>query len=184
MVYATSSNKGFPFLETFSLNKRLKQFGGKGYNAAFDEVHQLHERAVFKPINVKDLTQLEHKRAMESLIFLGEKQDERIKARACANGSTQRKYINKEDSASPIATESILMTAAIEAEEGRDIISADIPNAFVQTDTEVNSTEKMMMKIRGPLVDMLTKLDPELYVIEANNNKVLYVTKSYHNGLW
>jgi hypothetical protein len=57
-------------------------------------------------------------------------------------------------------------------------MSADNPNALVQTDMEVNSTEKMMMKICGPLVDMLTKLDPELYssyVVEENNNKVLYV---------
>jgi hypothetical protein len=65
MVYVTSSNKGCSFLETFSLNRGLKQFGEKGYNARFDEIRQLHERAVFKPINVKDLTQLECKRAIK-----------------------------------------------------------------------------------------------------------------------
>jgi Reverse transcriptase (RNA-dependent DNA polymerase) len=116
---------------------------------------------------------------MESLIFLVEKRDGRIKARACANGSTQREYINKEDSASPtVATESILLTAAVEAKEGRDMMTADIPNAFVQTNIEVDNKEKMMMKIRGPLVDMLTKLDPELYlsyVVQENDKKVLYV---------
>jgi hypothetical protein len=134
MLYATSSREGCSFLETFSLKKGSKQFGEKGYNAAFDEICQLHEQAVFKPINVKDLPQLERKRAMESLNFLVEKRDGRIKARDCSNGSTQREYINKEDYASPtVATESILLTAEIEAEEGRDVRSADIPNAFVQT---------------------------------------------------
>jgi hypothetical protein len=31
-----------------------------------------------------------------------------------------------------------LLTAVVEAEEGRDIISADFSNAFVQTNMEVN----------------------------------------------
>jgi hypothetical protein len=47
---------------------------------------------VFKPINIKDLTQQEQKRAMESLIFLVKKRDGKIKARACASGSTQQAY--------------------------------------------------------------------------------------------
>jgi hypothetical protein len=51
------------------------------------------------------------------------------------------------------------LTAAIEAKEGRDVMTADIPNAFVQTNMEVDGKEKMMMKIRGPLVTMLTELD-------------------------
>jgi hypothetical protein len=85
---------------------------------------------------------------MESLIFLVEKRDGRVKARACANGSTQREYINKEDAASPTAaTESILLTATIDAKENCDIMSADIPNAFVQTDMENNGSEKVVMKI-------------------------------------
>jgi Reverse transcriptase (RNA-dependent DNA polymerase) len=178
-AFAASSNRELSFLETYSLNKGLKHFGDKGYKAAFDKVRQLHERSVFKPINVSDLTQLERKRAMESLIFLVVKRDGRIKSRACANGSTQREYINKEESASPtVATESVLITAAMEAEEERDIMSADIPNAFVQTNMEVNGNEKMMMKIRGPLVTMLIELDPDLYspfVVEENGNTVLYV---------
>jgi hypothetical protein len=171
--------KGNSFVETFSLKKGLKHFGDKGYDAAFGEIKQLHDRVVFQPKHIKDLTQQEKKRAMESLIFLVEKKDGRIKARACANGSTQRDYISKEDAASPTAcTESILLTATIDAKENRDIMSADIPNAFVQTDMENNNNEKMMMKIRGPLVDMLVDIDKELYesyVVQENNDKVLYV---------
>jgi hypothetical protein len=41
---------------------------------------QLQERAVFEPIHVEDMTQVERRRAMESLIFLVEKRDGRIKA--------------------------------------------------------------------------------------------------------
>ena len=71
---------------------------------------------------------------MESLIFLTEKRDGRVEARACANGSTQRSYIPKDDVSSPTAaTESILITGVIEATEKRDVMRLDIPNDFVQT---------------------------------------------------
>ena len=70
---------------------------------------------------------------MESLLFITEKRDGRIKARTCANGSIQREYIEREDAASPTAmTESILLTGTIDAKQGRDVMTADIPNAFVQ----------------------------------------------------
>jgi Reverse transcriptase (RNA-dependent DNA polymerase) len=139
----------------------------------------LLDRTVFQPVNVNNLSPLERKRALESLIFLVEKRDGRVKGRACANGSTQRGYINKEDAASPTAaTESIIITATIDAKENRDVMSADIPNAFVQTDMEKIGDEKVIMKIRGALVEMLVSLDPELYtpfVTEERNEKILYV---------
>ena len=116
---------------------------------------------------------------MDSLIFLTEKRDGRIKARTCANGSTQRIYTNKEDTASPTAmTESILLTATIEAKENRDIMTVDIPNAFVQTDIDQNTKERIMMKIKGPLVDMLVEMDEQTYaafVVFDGKTKVLYV---------
>jgi hypothetical protein len=40
---------------------------------------------------------------MESLIFLVEKHDGRVKARTCANGSTQGAYMEHDDAASPTA---------------------------------------------------------------------------------
>ena len=96
----------------------------------------------------------ERKKAMESLIFLVEKRDGIIKARTCANGSTQRVYYDKEDSASPTAsTESIMLTSLIEAAEGRDIATVDIPNAFIQTPVGKDKDgDHIIMKVRGPLV--------------------------------
>jgi len=84
---------------------------------------------------------LERKRALESLIFLTEKRDGTVKGRLCANGSTQREYTDRDDTASPTAaTESILVTGTIDAKQRRDVMTADIPNAFVQTD--VGSQER------------------------------------------
>ena len=92
------------------------------------------------------MTQLERKRALESLIFLVEKQGGRVKAQTCANGSTQREYSTQEEAASPTAaTEAILITVVIEAKQRRDIMTLQIPNAFVQMPIPQDS-DKVMMK--------------------------------------
>ena len=128
---------GHAFAVTYSLSQGLKKFGQKGHDATFEEVKQLHDITVFKPIDVNTLTPQEQKRALESIIFLTEKQDGRIKARACANGSKQRQWMNKEESASPtVSLESVFLTAVIEDKENRDVAVVDIPNAFVQTPNE------------------------------------------------
>jgi Reverse transcriptase (RNA-dependent DNA polymerase) len=131
------------------------------------------------PVHINKMTQMERTRALESLIFLTEKKDGTIKGRKCANGSTQKAYTNKEDVASPTAaTESILLTATIDAYEERDVMLADIPNAFVQTDMETADDSRVIMKIRGKLVDMLVSLDAVLYapyITTENDKKILYV---------
>ena len=55
------------------------------------------------------------------------------------------------------STESTLLTAVIEAEEGRDIATCDIPNALIQT--QVEEGYRTIMKIRGVLVEILCELD-------------------------
>ena len=115
---------------------------------------------------------------MESLIVLTEKRDGRVKARTCANRSTQRDYIPREDAASPTAsTDCVLITGVIEAKQQRDIMTLDIPNAFVQTSIPPGE-EKVIKKIRGVLVDILCELAPEVYkdyVVRERKNKLLYV---------
>jgi hypothetical protein len=74
---------------------------------------------------------------MESLIFLVEKCNGRVKARTCANGSTQCAYMERDDAAGPTAmTESILITATIDAKQKHDVMTANILNAFIQTDVD------------------------------------------------
>ena len=63
---------------------------------------QLHIRGVFEPVQFEELSELEKERAMESLIFLDKKDEDKIKVRTCANGSVQRTYISKEEAASPM----------------------------------------------------------------------------------
>ena len=67
----------------------------------------------------------------------------------------------------------------VEAKQCRDVMTADIPNAFVQTDVEKKKVgNRIIMKIRGPLVDILLELSLETFeshVFDKGNNKVLYV---------
>ena len=168
------------FVETFSLKRGIKAFGDKATAAAHKEMKQLHERTVFLPIHVSKLSQRERQRAMKSILFLVEKRDGTIKGRTVADGSTQRSFMGKEEAASPtVLTESIKLTCAIEAREGRDIMTNDIPNAFVQTQAKnYKNGDRITLKIEGILVDMLLELDPHLYgsaVTEENGKKVLYV---------
>ena len=59
------------------------------------------------------------------------------------DGRKTQEWITKEDSASPTATlEGILLTLTIGAHENRDVISADVPNAFIQTKCQKSNREK------------------------------------------
>ena len=98
-----SKTKCQQFAQTYTLQKGIKKSGIEAKRAAFKEMKQLHERMVFVPIKVESLTKQERKRAMESLIFLVEKRDKSIKSRTCADGSTHRSYVSKEEAASPTA---------------------------------------------------------------------------------
>ena len=104
------------------------------HSTATKEIKQLNIRECFAPIDVSTVTTLEKKRVMESLIFLVEKKTGKVKAQHCANGSTQRNWMGKEDSSSPtVSARSLFLTAAIDSKERRHSKTADAPNAFVQT---------------------------------------------------
>ena len=62
-----------------------------------------------------------------------------------------------------VSTEAVILTSVIDAKEGRDVMTSDIPNAFIQTQNELDKDGKhVFMKIKGVLVDMLIELDPQI----------------------
>ena len=76
-----------------------------------------------------------------------------------------------------MATKSVTMFSVVDAKKERDVMTMDILNAFVQTEVP-QGDERIIMKIRGALVGMLLKIDPEKYedfVIGEGQNKFLYV---------
>jgi hypothetical protein len=96
-------------------------------------------------------------------MFLKQKRDGKIKGITVAGGNKQWDYISKEDASSPtVATESVLLSCIIDAEEERDVAVVDIPNAFVQTRVE-NEKDMAFIKIQGILVDILVEIAPDVY---------------------
>ena len=172
---------GMSFLETYNLQKGLAKFGDKGRKAAHKEMKQLHDRVCFRPIDPNTMTDIERKRALESLIFLVEKKSGEIKARTCANGSTQRVWMGREESSSPtVSTTGLFISMAVDAKEKRHVATCDIPNAFIQTEMDQfdKDGQRFVMKIRGALVDMLIQIAPEIYkdhMTYEKGQKIIYV---------
>ena len=170
--------QGVNFAQNYIYQKGVKLYGKKGKDASFKKLDQLHRRNCFTPIDIKELTPKEKAQAMEALMFLTEKKDRTIKGRMVYNGKPTREWLSREDSASPTAAlESIFLTSIVDAKEGRDVMSADVPNAFIQTDMPDDSN-KVVMKITGVLVHLMVEMAPEVYgpyVVYENGKKVLYV---------
>ena len=77
-----------------------------------------------------------------------------------------------------------MMTETIDAHEKRGVMTSDVQNAFVQTGVPPEWKEPgkriIVMKIRGPMVDLLLEIDRKKYapfvVHDNNGNRILYVT--------
>jgi hypothetical protein len=117
---------------------------------------------------------------------LTEKRDGGAKGRHCANGKPQRQWIEREEPSSPtVSTETTIITSVIDAMEGRDVATCDIPKAFIQTEKDDidKDGDRTIMKIRGILVDILCELEPSYldFVVWEKREKTLYmhVLKAY-----
>jgi hypothetical protein len=179
-IHNGATNHGANFAQMYILQRGLKIFGEPGSVAAGKELDQLHSRNCFSPRDISTLTEEEKRKALDALMFLSEKRDGTVKGRMVANGKPSREWLSRDDSASPTASiESILLTAVVDAHEGRDVLSADVPNAFIQTKMPptVDGEARVMIKISGVLVDLLVQLARETYapfVVYEKGRKVLY----------
>lgn len=111
-------------------------------------------------MDAKTLTYDQRRTALASLIFLTEKRNGDIKARACANGKPQREHIAKEETASPtVTTEANFALAAIAAHERRIIATMDLPGAFLHAGNDMF----VIMKMTGKLAELMVKTAPNIY---------------------
>jgi hypothetical protein len=136
---------------------------------------QLHDRKTIRPRASKDLTLQEKRDALAYLMFIKEKRCGTIKARGCADGRRQRLYKTKEETSSPtVRTESLMLSCVIDAKERRKVMTCDIPGAFMQVDVD----DVVHVRLVGPLAELLTKVDPDLYtkyMTTEHGKPVLYV---------
>ena len=159
----------------YGLEAGLKHFGEGGEMAVSKELKQFNVYDVFKPLYADKLSDEKKSKALTLLTFLREKQDGKVKARSCANGSVQREHVAKEEAAAPtVALESVFVTATIDAKEKREIVTIDIPGAFLHAD----NNDYVIMKMNGSLAELMVKTDPKIYrkyVTIEKGRQVLYL---------
>jgi hypothetical protein len=62
-----------------------------------------------------------------------------------------------------VTAEAVMLTCVIDAQEEKDVAVVDIPNAFVQTVmSEEDAEHHVVVHIRGPLVDILVSIAPDV----------------------
>ena len=76
-----------------------------------------------------------------------------INGRGCADGRKQRYWISKEDMSSlTVSTEGLVLSCMIDSMEGREIATADIPGAFLQTNYDKGDIH---INVEGAMVTLL-----------------------------
>jgi len=165
-------------------------FGEEGAQAILKEMKQLDVRDVMQP--VMELTKEQKRKALEHLMFLKQKRCGRIKGRGCADGRKQRTCKGKNETSSPtVTTESLFLSCVIDAMEGRDVATVDIPGAFMQAETD----EVIHVRLSGPLAVLMGRLDPKKHqqhiqhekgkpVLHAKLNKALCGTLQAAQLFW
>ena len=151
---------GMPWLEhvaltQYNLRRGLKAFGQAAVDAVVSELKQLHDRRTMHPIHACALSLADKRRALGYLMFVKEKRCGTIKGRGCADGRKQRVYKTKQETSSPtVRTESLLLSCVIDAKERRNVITCDVPGAFMQVDID----EVVHVRFEGAMVDMLVSV--------------------------
>jgi len=163
-------------LAQYSITAGLKKFKEKGEKGVTKELTQMHDMRVFTPVLKDSLNKEERSKALASLMFLKEKRDKTVKARMCADGRKQRGDWTKQESTSPtVATESVFITAVVDAHEERDVACYDIPGAFLHADSD----EDITMILKGRLAELMVQVAPNLYrkyiSVDRKGTAILYV---------
>ena len=176
MIEDIESPFGYIFqTEQMSLKKGLKAFGKSGADAVVEELRQLDYMQVIKPKYRTDLSADDRHKALNYLMYLKQKRCGRIKARGCADRRKQRVYKGKDETSSlTVSTEALFLSCVIDAQEGCNVVTVDIPGAFMHSEMD----EVLHLRLDGPMAELLCKVDEKKYrqyMYYEKKKPVLYV---------
>ena len=152
----------------------IKKHGVEAIKVIFKEYAQLDYLEVFKLIVSMKLTEQQKKDALELITVVKEKICGTLKGRVCANGNKHKRYIPKEESASPVVSlESLLLSLLIDAKEKRDTATADVAGEFLKELME----DLVLIKLKNEEVKIMCDVNEKYkaHVIKEGNDQVLYV---------
>ncbi len=95
----------------------------------------------------------------------------------CADGCKQKDGTwAKQGTTSPtVATESVFITAVIDAYDGRDVACFNIPGVFLHADVD----EDITMVLKGRLAELMVQVAPNLYrkyiTVDKKGTAILYI---------
>jgi hypothetical protein len=139
-----------------SVKKAQLEYGEKATLAVQKEMQQLHDKNVFTPVYPDNV---DKSKILRSMMIVTEKRDGRVKARFVAMGSDQD--IDKNIWSSPTAgSETILVTALIDAYENKYVATADIEGAYLHA--HLNTDEEIYLILDKETTAILVKMFPEL----------------------
>ena len=108
-------------------------------------------------------------------MFQKDKQNGQIKGREVAGDRKQRKKIEPKDATSPtVSTESVMITATLDALEGQQVTVVDIPGAQLSA----NMDDEVHKVFRGTIAEIMVVAYQTLYqpfVLYETGNLVVYV---------
>ena len=172
-VVMTQMSKADKYAQV-SVKEGIRRHGQKAIDAMIKEFTQLHKQNTFVPVLATKLSKKAKKEALNLITMIKQKRCGKIKGRACADGRKQRRYIRKEDVASPtVQLNSLLLTLLIDAQESRDVATADIVGAYLMA----YMNDLVLVKLTGESVGIMCTVDKSLskYVTKENGKPVLYV---------
>ena len=157
----------------YSAKQGLKKFGQRAIDAIKAEFYQLvHTMEVFIPLQYKDLTRDQRRKALKAITLIDYKRSGKVKGRTVANGSVQRYYILPEDACSPtVTTEAVFLTSVLNAKENRVVAVCDVSGAFLQAFMD----EFVVVVFEDQMVELLIETEPnyEQFVYTTSKGKKL-----------
>ena len=157
-------------------SKGIKLFKEEAVAAMFKEYKQLNDMEVVIRVAYEKLTDEQKRNALDAVNLIKEKRCGKIKGRTCANGSTQRAYVPREEASSPtLSLEALLSMFIIFGHEKRSTAVFDVPGAYLHADLPPGKF--VLLKITGEFVNIMCDVNPEFKqdVRHENGRKVLYV---------
>ena len=157
-------------------SKGIKLYGAKAVAAMFKEYKQLDDLKVLGRLNPESLQPEQKRKALRAVNLIKLKRCGTMKGRTCADGSSQRKYVPREEASSPtLSLEALVGILLINAYEERDTAIFDVPGAYLHA--KIPDDKFAILKIEGEFVDIMCDVNPEYKddVRYENGKKVLYV---------
>ena len=161
----------------YGFHRGIKEFGNDGREVTKQELYKnllgMDAVTMIKPEKLeKDLCL----NALTYLMFLKRKRTGKIKAWGCTNGRPQWEYIGREEASLPtVLIYALFASCAINAIEKREVVTCDIPGAFLQSDWPED--KPTYLKFNGIMVDMLVEIDPSLrqhVITTRQGHKLMY----------